>query len=100
MRNLKMRHHGRTARERAQDDTAVSKRLQATLELLRTLAAGGSTLEELERVAQRSQAGVYRLIAECRDAFDMEIECHEGIYAVRDWGLVNKRRLVPRRPIR
>ena len=101
MRNLKARGHERTVVERAQpEETAVSKRLQATLDVLRTLAAGGSTLEDLERVARRSQAGVYRLIAECRNGFDMDIECHGGVYAVRDWGLVNKRRLMPRRSVR
>jgi hypothetical protein len=41
-----------------------------------------------------SRATMSRLLAECKCELGMRIECEAGIYTLRDWGFLNRRRVL------
>ena len=65
------------------------------LDLVREMATRDATIADLTRVTGTSRATLHRLLAKCKSDLRMRITCRAGIYAVRDWGVLNRRRIVP-----
>jgi hypothetical protein len=68
--------------------------LRETLEILRVIAARRATINDLTRSVRMSRATVYRLLAGCRRDLGMRIDCESRVFKLRDWGLLNRRRVL------
>jgi DNA-binding IclR family transcriptional regulator len=68
--------------------------MREALMVLRNMERGGGTINALERAARVSRATVYRLLADCEEELGIRFDYHEGIYSVRDWGLLSRRRVL------
>jgi len=68
--------------------------LRETLAILRVIAASRATITDLTRSVRMSRATVYRLLAGCKRDLGMQIECESRVFKLRDWGLLNRRRVL------
>jgi hypothetical protein len=68
--------------------------LRETLEILRVIAARRATINDLTRSVRMSRATVYRLLAGCKRDLGMRIDCESRVFKLRDWGLLNRRRVL------
>jgi DNA invertase Pin-like site-specific DNA recombinase len=68
--------------------------IREALVVLRNIERGAGTIVALRRAAHVSRATVYRLLADCERELGVRFECERGIYSVRDWGLLSRRRVL------
>lgn len=68
--------------------------LRETLTMLRVIATRRTTVQNLTRTVDMSRATVYRLLSGCRRELGMRIDCESGVLKLRDWGVLNRRRVL------
>ncbi|MBS0418029.1 MAG: helix-turn-helix domain-containing protein [Proteobacteria bacterium] len=68
--------------------------LRETLAILRVIATRRATIAELTRAVRMSRATVYRLLTGCKRDLGMRIECESRVFKLRDWGLLNRRKVL------
>ena len=68
--------------------------LRETLALVRVIATGQATIGDLKRTARMSRATIYRLLSCCERDLGMRIDCESRVFKLRDWGVLNRRRLM------
>lgn len=84
-------------------DNAPGRRLHArrpklpvreTLAILRVIATRRATITDLTQAARMSRASVYRLLMGCKRDLGMRIDCEARVFKLRDWGLLNRRKVL------
>jgi DNA-binding transcriptional ArsR family regulator len=68
--------------------------LRETLAILRVIATRRATITDLTRAVRMSRATVYRLLMACKRDLGMRIECEARVFELRDWGLLNRRKVL------
>jgi hypothetical protein len=68
--------------------------LRETLAILRVIATRRATITDLTRAVRMSRATVYRLLTACKRDLGMRIECEARVFKLRDWGLLNRRKVL------
>lgn len=68
--------------------------MRETLALLRAIATTRSTIDDLTTVVRMSRATIYRLLSRCRSDLCMRIDCESRVLRLRDWGLLNSRKVL------
>ena len=68
--------------------------LRETIAILRVIATRRATITDLTRAVRMSRATVYRLLTGCKRDLGMRIDCESRVFKLRDWGLLNRRRVL------
>jgi IclR helix-turn-helix domain len=68
--------------------------LRETLAILRVIATRRATITDLTRAVHMSRATVYRIMTACKRDLGMRIECEARVFKLRDWGLLNRRKVL------
>lgn len=68
--------------------------VRETLTILRVIATRRATIRELTRAVRMSRATVYRLLTGCRRDLGVRVECESRVLKLRDWGLLNPRKVL------
>jgi hypothetical protein len=68
--------------------------LRETIAILRVIATGRATIADLTQAVHMSRATVYRLLTGCKRDLGMRIDCESRVFKLRDWGLLNRRRVL------
>ena len=91
-------HKGDPPRERSDHRARHPKMpLRETLAIVRVIATRQATITDLTRAVRMSRATVYRLLTGCKRDLEMQIDCESRIFKVRDWGVLNRRRVMEQR---
>ena len=65
-----------------------------SLKLIRLIATRGARVTDLKRTLKVSRATVFRLIASSERDLGVHIECEQGKFVLRDWGVLNQRKVL------
>jgi DNA invertase Pin-like site-specific DNA recombinase len=68
--------------------------IRQALIVLRNMERGAGTIDALGRATGVSRATVYRILADCKRELGVRFNCEKGAYAVEDWGLLSRRRVL------
>jgi hypothetical protein len=68
--------------------------MRETVKLIRVIATREATLAQLTRAVGVSRATLFRRLAACRHDLGVHIECRKGVFSLRDWGLLDRRRVL------
>ena len=68
--------------------------IREMLIVLRKMEKGSGTINALELAAGVSRATIYRILADCKDELGVRFSRYNGTYAIIDWGLLSRRRVL------